>query len=104
MLRFGVVACAVAVLAFADVFTFTIGSPVAAGDFQVKAAAFVFRTQGCADPAKAQIAASAEGLVKGARQSVTLKVVPTSKPGVFAVYRSWPEGDWVVNLKGACAN
>src|SRR5689334_589311 len=104
MLRLGILACALCAMAFAEAFSFTIASPVAAGDFQVKAAAFVFRTQGCADPAKAQITASAEGLVKGARQSVALKVIPTSKPGVYAVPRNWPEGDWVVNLKGACAN
>jgi hypothetical protein len=92
-------------LAFAEGFTFTIASPVAARDFQVKSAAFVFRTEGCADPAKAQIDAIAEGRTKGVRRSVPLKVVPTSKPGVFALYQGWPaEGEWVVNLKGVCAN
>jgi hypothetical protein len=104
MLRFGILACAAAALAFAEGFSFTIGNPVAAGDFQVKAAAFVFRTEGCADPAKAKIDASAEGRVKGARQSLPLKIMPTSKPGVYAIYRGWPaEGHWVVNLKGVCA-
>ena len=92
-------------LALADGFTFTIGSPVASQDFQAKSAAFVFRTESCADPAKSQIDATAEGLVKGARRSVPLKVVAMSKPGVYGVFRSWPtEGDWVVNLKGVCAN
>jgi hypothetical protein len=105
MFRLGIVACAAGVLALAEGFTFTIGSPVAARDFQVKGAAFVFRTEGCADPAKAQVGASAEGLVKDARRSVALKVMPTSKPGVYAVYQNWPgDGAWVVNLKGACAN
>ena len=105
MLRFGIVACAAAVLALAEGFTFTIASSVAAGDFHVKGAAFVFRTEGCADPAKAQIDATAEGLVKGARRSVALKVAATSKPGVYGVYQNWPaEGAWVVNLKGACAD
>ena len=105
MLRLGIVACAAGVLALAEGFTFTIGSPVASQDFQVKGAAFVFRTEGCADPAKAQIGATAEGLVKEARRSVALKVMPTSKPGVYAVYQNWPgDGAWVVNLKGACAN
>jgi hypothetical protein len=104
-MRSGVVACVAAALAFADGFSFRIGSPVAAGDFQVKTAAFVFRTEGCAETAKAQLSASAEGLVKGARQSVALKVMPSSKPGIYAVYRTWPpEGDWLVHLKGVCAN
>jgi hypothetical protein len=104
MLRFGILAFALCTMAFAEEFSFNIAGPVAAGDFHFKAAAFVFRTQGCADSAKAQIAASAEGLVKGARQSVPIKVMTTSKPGVYAVSRTWPaEGEWVVSLKGTCA-
>lgn len=103
MLRLGIVACAAGVLALAEGFTFTIASPVASRDFQVKGAAFVFRTDGCAEPAKSQIDATAEGLVKGARRSVALKVIATSKPGVYAVYQNWPAGEWVVNLRGACA-
>jgi hypothetical protein len=104
MLRLSIAACAVAALALAEGFTFTIGSPVASQDFQMKAAAFVFRTEGCVDPAKPQIAATAEGLVKGARRSVVLKVVAGSKPNIYAVFQNWPEGDWVVNLKGVCGN
>jgi len=107
MLRVGVGACAAAALAlaFAEGFTFTIGSPVASQDFQAKAAAFVFRTEGCAEPAKSQVSGAAEGLVKGERRSVALKIVATSKPGVYAVYLNWPnEGFWVVNLKGTCAD
>jgi hypothetical protein len=105
MLRLGMAACAVGALALADGFTFTIGSPVASQDFQAKGAAFVFRTEGCAEPAKSQVGGTVEGLTKGARRSFALKVVATSKPGVYAVYQNWPaEGDWVVNLKGTCAN
>jgi hypothetical protein len=87
-------------------FTFTIGNPVASQDFHFKTAAFVFRTESCADPAKAQISATAEGMVKGSRQSVALKVMPAStKPGVYAVNQSWPaEGDWVVSLRGTCGS
>ena len=104
MFRLGIAACAVAV-ALAEGFTFTIGSPVASQDFRSKVAAFVFRTEGCADPAKSQISGTAEGLVKGARQSVALKVAAMSKPGVYAVYQTWPaEGQWVVNLKGTCSD
>lgn len=106
MLRVGIVACAAAALALAEGFTFTIASPVASKDFQFKAAAFVFRTEGCAEPDKSRIGATAEGLVKGARRSVPLKVAPASKqPGVYAVFQTWPgDGAWVVNLKGTCAN
>jgi hypothetical protein len=94
-----------ATFALGQEFKFTIGSPVASQDFQMKSAAFVFRTEGCAEPAKSQIGATAEGLVKGARRSVALKVVAMSKPGVYAVDQNWPpEGVWVVNLKGSCAD
>jgi len=98
----GIAACA---LALAEGFTFTIGSPVASQEFQMKTAAFVFRTEGCADPAKPEIVAVAEGMVKGARRSIVLKVLPGSKPNVYAVFQQWAaEGDWVVSLKGRCAN
>ncbi len=104
-LRFGLAFCAIGALALADGFSFTIGSPVAAQEAVAKTAAFVFRTEGCADPAKSQIAGTAEVMVGGARKSVTLKIATMSKPGVYAVYQNWPaEGAWVVNLKGTCAN
>jgi hypothetical protein len=97
--------CAVASLALAEGFTFTIASPVASQDFRSKTAAFVFRTEGCADPAKSQISGTAEGIVKGARRSVPLKVDAMSRPGVYAVYQTWSaEGEWVVNLKGTCTS
>jgi hypothetical protein len=71
----------------------------------MKTAAFVFRTEGCAEPAKPEIVAVAEGIVKGARRSMVLKVAAGSKPNVYAVFQQWrEEGDWVVNLKGRCAN
>jgi hypothetical protein len=105
MLRVGMAACAAAALVLAEGFTFSVGSPVASQDYRAKGAAFVFRAQGCAEPAKSQIAGTAEGVVKGARQSVALKVVAMTKAGVYAVYQNWPtEGEWVVNLKGTCAD
>ena len=105
MLRLGIAVCVLATFAPGQEFRFTIGSPVASQDFQMKSAAFVFRTEGCAEPAKSQIGATAEGVVKGARRSVVLKVIAAaSKPGVYAVYQTWPaEGYWVVSLKGTCA-
>ena len=103
MFRLAIVACAAAGLALAEGFTFTIGSPVASQDFRAKTAAFVFRTEGCADPAKAQVSGTAEGLVRGTRQSLSLKLRGLSKPGTYAVDQTWPaEGAWLVNLKGSC--
>jgi hypothetical protein len=92
----------VAASPLAEGFTFTIASPVASQDFRAKGAVFVFRTEGCADTAKAQISGTAEGILKGERKSVSLQVV-AMKPGVYAVYQGWPpEGSWVVNLRGTC--
>ena len=105
MLRFGIAVLAMAALALGEGFTFAIASPVASQDFHFKAATFVFRVEGCPDPAKPQVNATAEGIVKGERRSVALKVMPGNKPGVYAVFQSWPsEGRWVVNLTGTCAS
>jgi hypothetical protein len=109
MVRLIFVASAVAILALGmagkDGFSFEIGSPVASQDFHTKTSAFVFRTQGCADPVKSRIEGSAEGLVNGMRRSVALKITALNRPGVYAVEQNWPmEGSWVVNLKGTCAN
>jgi hypothetical protein len=105
ILRIALLGIAAGTLALAEGFTFTIGSPVASQEFQMKTAAFVFRTEGCAEPAKPQIAATAEGIVKGARRSLVLKVLAGSKPNVYAVFQQWPqEGDWVVDLKGTCGS
>jgi hypothetical protein len=104
MLRICIVVFVVAVSALAEGFTFTIGNPVASQDYRAKGAAFVIRTEGCADPAKAQVSGTAEGLLKGARKSVALQVA-AMKPSIYAVFQGWPpEGDWVVNLKGTCAD
>jgi len=103
ILRLGV-AAALAALALAEGFTFAIGNPVASQDFRFKTAAFALRTEGCAEPAKSQITGTAEGIVKGARRSVALRVMPASKPGVYAVEQNWPAGgEWVLNLRGVCA-
>ncbi len=104
MWRLGSVAFAAAVAAFPQAFAFAIGSPVAAMDSRSKLAAFVFRTEGCAESTTPQVGGTAEGLVQGRRRSVPLKLVAMSKPGVYAVYPTWPaEGDWVVSLTGTCA-
>jgi hypothetical protein len=103
-LRLAVAVFAVTAPAHPAGFTFSVGNAVASQDFRYKTAAFVFRTEGCADPAKAQISGTAEGMVNGARRSMVLKVMATSKPGVYAVEQNWPpQGAWVVSLRGTCA-
>jgi len=113
-MKYTLILITLSVSAFAADFTLAIGDPVAASlpgtensptqVRKVKDAAFAVRTENCADPAKAQITGSAEGLVNGARQSVALRLIPASGPGVFLVSREWPsQGVWVVNLSGVCA-
>src|SRR5690348_3584958 len=100
--RLGIAVLTISMAAFGEGFTFTLGSPVAAQDFHWKMAAFVFRTEGCAEPQKPELSATAEGLVAGQRRSVAIKVA-AGKPGIYAIPQSWPdEGKWVVNLKGTC--
>jgi hypothetical protein len=104
LLRLGIAGFILVVLALAEGFTFAIGNPVASQDFRFKSAAFALRTEGCAEPAKSQINGTAEGIVKGERRSVVLRVMSASKPGVYAVEQNWPpEGEWVVSLRGTCA-
>ena len=43
------------------------------------------------------VSGSAEGLVKGERRSIPLRFSRTSRQGVFAVSRQWPnEGVWTL--------
>jgi len=98
----GILCCAAG---FGQTLTFEIGRPVASQDFRFKGAAFVFRTSGCADPAKLEVSAIAEGLVESARRSVPLMVrESTTNRGVYAVQRDPDAGRWVVVLKGSCGS
>jgi len=103
MLRLGIVLISIAAPLWCQEFTFTLGNPVAAQDFQVKGAAFIFRTEGCPDAEKPEVSGTVEGIVSGDRRSVKATIITTSKLGVYAIPRSWPaEGKWVVVLKGTC--
>ena len=88
--------------ALAQDFKFEVGGSVAAQDFRLKAAPFVFRTTGCDDPTKAVVSAKAEGIVDGARQSIALRVFPSTKPGVYGILSQWTAGRWTVILQGSC--
>ena len=86
-------------------FRLEIGLPIAAGsDTKAKAvknAVLVVRPVVCDDVASVQITGTAEGMVNGARQSVAVKLIPVT-PGVYAVQRQWPDGQWVLHLSGTC--
>ena len=105
MFRAGLVFCMLASLAAAENFTLQIGPAVASPEYASKTADFVFRTEGCPDPAKAQVSATAEGLVNGERRSVALMPRPMATPGVYAVFHTWgPDGSWVIRLKAVCSD
>ena len=105
MWRRDIVASAVAALAFAQTFTFTIGSPVAHMTGHRKVAPCAIRSEGWAARATEHGDGCGGGLMRGARKSLALKLVAMSTPGVYAVYPTWPaEGDWVVSLRGTCAS
>lgn len=95
--------CLQAGILAAQEFSIQIASPVAAQTYRMKSSAFVFRALGCEAPAKAEVTASAEGLVQGQRRSVPVKVQEAQTPGVFGIFRQWPdEGVWIVSLAGRC--
>ncbi|HYI93329.1 MAG TPA: hypothetical protein VEX68_07280 [Bryobacteraceae bacterium] len=84
-------------------FTIQLANSVAAQNYQMKRSAFVFRTDGCVAPDKPDVMAKAEGKVSGNRRSLPLKVVASPTPGVYGVFREWPEeGVWIVNLTARC--
>jgi hypothetical protein len=88
-------------------FRLEVGSPIAAGTDtkvkDVKKAVLVVRPRLCDDEASVRITGTAEGVVNGFRQSVTLKLVALPTPGVHAVQQQWPDGgQWVLHLTGTC--
>ena len=90
---------------FGGPFSIQIASAVAGQTFHLKRAAFVFRSQGCADPGKMEVNGKAEGRVNGQRRTVPLRIAAASTAGVFAVNREWPpEGVWVISLAAKCAS
>ena len=97
-------------VAFAADFSLTIGPPVAAGPgvkiMKTKTAAVLaVRLEECSDPANAQISATAEGLVNGARTSLPVTPIGAGSPGVYLVAQSWPtEGVWAVSLSATCGS
>ena len=69
---------------------------------KVKNAVMLVRPLACDDPASVVMTGSAEGIVSGSRQSVPLKLQRLPTPGVYAVSRQWPDGQWVINLTATC--
>lgn len=90
-------------LAWAQAFTFEIANPVAAQNYAVKSAAFVFRTSGCPEGRKVDVSATAEGFAGNTRRSMVLRVVE-ARAGVYAIEQQPGFDRWVVVLKGSCGS
>ena len=50
-------------------------------------------------PVNFPVSGTAEGLVSGARRTISLELKSTSRPGVYALQKQWPtEGTWTLVL------
>ena len=86
---------------FAGGFYLTLGNPEASTEARKANAVLTIKASGCGEPAKAQITATAIGVVNGKRQEIPLKVTPLSEPGMWALTQQWPkEGRWVIEVQG----
>jgi hypothetical protein len=87
-------------------FRLEIGPPVAAGTGSTvtkqfkKNVVLVVRPRACDAPGRVQISGTAEGLVDGARQSISLNLIPVDPvEGVYAALQQWPDrGHWLLQL------
>jgi hypothetical protein len=62
-------------------------------------AAVVAHITACHSAEKTTVTAFAEGMANGKRQTISLKVIPLSQPGSFAVTHQWPhDGIWAVKM------
>lgn len=86
-------------------FVLQIGKPSANPEAQAKNALLIIRGYSCQAPEKTTVSATAEGIVKGKRQAVALKLVALSAQNTYALIRQWPaEGKWVITIVEANPN
>jgi len=77
-----------------------ISAQAAPYDIAKRGGALVVSLTNCGLPSSGTMSGTAEGLINGRRQSIPLKLLKTSKRGVYAVTRQWPiEGTWVLRLE-----
>jgi hypothetical protein len=85
------------------IFRLEIGSNIAGVPaLKTKNVVVMARALACDNDASVQMTGTAEGLVKGQRQSLGLELMAMPTPGVFAVRKQWSEGTWIVNLTATC--
>lgn len=88
-----------AVPVFAGALTLQIDDPKTNPEAVARHAFVAAHMTACTAPEKTVVVATAEGIIKGQRQSVPLKVIHLSAPGTFAVSQEWPrEGTWIVKM------
>ena len=105
-LRWSSIGLALCILATASTLTaggfyLSLEKPANADAPQTKDAVLLVRPYGCHQPEDALISATAEGFVKGRRETIKLQLHPASK-GVYAIKQQWPtEGVWLVAVRGS---
>ena len=61
---------------------------------------YTVRTYQCSNPSALKVAAWAEGVVDGQRQTLPLTLKKAGKAGVYQFTRTWPaNGEWVVRMQ-----
>lgn len=76
-----------------------LGNPDASPEARSHHAVLTLKLAGCHEPEKATVTGSAISAVTGKRQTIPLKLIPLSEPGMYAVTRQWPEqGRWVLQF------
>ena len=80
-------------------FVLEFGNPRNSSDSKAKGAITIVRALGCHEPEKAQLSATAEGLMSGNRQSVPLELVKLDSAGMWAIKGAIPPtGSWVISV------
>jgi|SoiMethySBSTD1v2_1073268.scaffolds.fasta_scaffold194873_2 hypothetical protein len=75
------------------------GGSTAMVEGPMKDATYLVRTAHCGEPASMTVTATAEGVVKGQRKSLPIKLTSTKEKGVYQFARTWPsDGSWIVRV------
>ena len=92
---------AAAITLTAGGFYLSLEKPANADTPPTKDAVLLVTPYGCHQPEDALISATAEGFVKGRRETIKLQLHPASK-GSYAIKQQWPtEGVWLVAVRGS---
>jgi hypothetical protein len=85
--------------AFAGALVLQVDNPRSSPEAAAKNAVVLARVTECMSPEKTVVAATAEGVVRGVRQTIPLNLIRLATPGLYAVARDWSnEGTWAVRI------